>query len=70
MRVKHIMPYAPHFSRIADRIMEPAMGASMWALGSHRCSPYRHVFFARNAVMQGSHRRKLDHALVRERANI
>lgn len=31
-----IMPYPPGFSRIAARIMDPAMGASTWAFGSHR----------------------------------
>lgn len=31
-----IMPYPPNFRRIAARIMEPAMGASTWAFGSHR----------------------------------
>lgn len=30
------MPYPPSFSRIAARTMEPAMGASTWALGSQR----------------------------------
>lgn len=31
-------PYLPSFSRIAARIIEPATGASTWALGSHKCS--------------------------------
>lgn len=30
------MPYPPSFSRIAARTMEPAIGASTWALGSQR----------------------------------
>ena len=30
------MPYPPSFSRIAARTIEPAIGASMWALGSQR----------------------------------
>lgn len=34
-----INPYPPIFSRIAASIMEPATGASTWALGSHRWSP-------------------------------
>ena len=29
-------PYPPNFRRMAARIMEPATGASTWALGSHR----------------------------------
>lgn len=34
-----IMPYPPSFSRIAARIIDPAIGASTWALGSHRWTP-------------------------------
>ena len=30
------MPYPPSFSRIAVRTIEPAIGASTWALGSQR----------------------------------
>lgn len=30
------IPYPPSFSRIAARTIEPAMGASTWALGSQR----------------------------------
>lgn len=31
-----IIPYPPNFSRIAARIIDPAIGASTWAFGSHR----------------------------------
>lgn len=34
-----IMPYPPSFSRMAARIIDPAIGASTWAFGSHRCTP-------------------------------
>ena len=34
-----IMPYPPSFSRIAARIIEPAMGASTCAFGNQRCIP-------------------------------
>lgn len=34
-----IMPYPPSFSRTAARIIDPAIGASTWALGSQRCKP-------------------------------
>lgn len=34
--VIRIRPYPPSFRRILARIMEPAVGASTWALGSHR----------------------------------
>lgn len=30
------IPYPPSFSRIAARTIEPAIGASTWAFGSHR----------------------------------
>jgi len=41
--VIRIMPYPPSFSRTAASTMEPAMGASTWALGSHRCRPYNGI---------------------------
>lgn len=31
-----IMPYPPSFSKMAAKIIDPAIGASTWALGSHR----------------------------------
>lgn len=31
-----IMPYPPSFSKMAASTMEPAIGASTWALGSHK----------------------------------
>lgn len=31
-----IMPYPPSFSRMAANTIDPAIGASTWALGSHR----------------------------------
>lgn len=34
-----MMPYPPSFSRIAASTIEPAIGASTWALGSHRWRP-------------------------------
>lgn len=34
-----MMPYPPSFSRIAARTIDPAIGASTWALGSHKCKP-------------------------------
>lgn len=55
-----IMPYPPSFSRIAARIIEPAMGASTWALGSHRWIPYRGILTMK-AIIQASHRILLDH---------
>ncbi len=34
MRIK---PNPPSLSRTPARIMEPAIGASTWAFGSHKC---------------------------------
>lgn len=31
-----IIPYPPSFRRMAARTIEPAIGASTWAFGSHR----------------------------------
>lgn len=63
------MPYPPSFNRTAARTMEPAMGASTWALGSQRCKPYRGIF-TKNAIIQASHKRELDQESVRGRAKI
>lgn len=57
------MPYPPSFSRIAARTMEPAMGASTWALGSQRWRPYRGIFTIK-AIMHASHMKTLDQELV------
>lgn len=32
-------PYPPNLSSIAAKIIDPAMGASTWAFGSHRWNP-------------------------------
>lgn len=36
------------------------MGASTWAFGSHRWSPYRGIF-TMNAIMHASHSKAFDH---------
>lgn len=56
--VIRIIPYPPNFSRIAARTIEPAMGASTCALGSHRCRPYIGIF-TMNATMHAYHRIEL-----------
>lgn len=35
------------------RTIDPAMGASTWALGSHKCRPYRGIFTIK-AIMHAS----------------
>lgn len=49
-----IIPYPPSFSKIAARLIEPAIGASMWAFGSHRWTPYSGILII-NAIMKASH---------------
>lgn len=45
---------------MAASTIEPAMGASTWAFGSHRCRPYSGNL-TMNAMMQASHSMLLDH---------
>lgn len=39
IRIVRERPYPPSFRRIAARIIDPAIGASTWALGSQRWKP-------------------------------
>lgn len=43
-RVTRIIPYPPSFRSRAARSIDPAIGASTWALGSQRCRPYSGAF--------------------------
>lgn len=54
--IRSSIPYPPSFRRTPARIIEPAIGASTWALGSHRCAPYMGIF-TRKASMIGSHQK-------------
>ena len=47
---------------MAASTIEPAMGASTWAFGSQRWSPYSGIFTMK-AIMHASHRR-LDDQVV------
>ena len=49
-----IMPYPPSLRRTAAKTIEPAIGASTWALGSQRWTPYRGIF-TRKARRQAAH---------------
>ena len=60
--VTRSVPYPPSFSRTAARTMEPAMGASTWALGSQRRRPYSGIFTMK-AIMHASHMKTLDQEL-------
>lgn len=56
------MPYPPSFSKTAARTIEPAIGASTWALGSHRWRPYSGIFTMK-AIMHANHMNTLDQEL-------
>lgn len=58
-----MMPYPPSFRRRAASSMEPAIGASTWAFGSHKWRPYRGAF-TMNAVSRARPDRRFDHELM------
>lgn len=37
-------PYLPNFNKMPAKIIDPATGASTWALGSHKCTRNRGIF--------------------------
>lgn len=45
-------------SNTAARTIDPAIGASTWAFGNHKCKPYRGIFTIK-AIMHANHRREL-----------
>lgn len=53
-----IMPYPPNFNSTAASTIEPAIGASTWAFGSHRWRPYRGILTIK-ATIHASHNREL-----------
>lgn len=53
-----IMPYPPNFNSTAASTIEPAIGASTWAFGSHRWRPYRGILTIK-AIIHASHNREL-----------
>ena len=57
-----ISPYPPSFSRIAAKIIDPAMGASTWAFGSHKCVMKRGSL-TRNAVFKIIHNQGVEEPL-------
>lgn len=57
--VMRIIPYPPSFRSTAARTIDPAIGASTCALGSHRCRPYSGIF-TMNAIIHASHMKMLD----------
>lgn len=63
VEVSRIMPQPPSFRSTAARTIDPAMGASTWALGSHKCKPYRGIFTMK-AIMHASQVRLWDQVVV------
>lgn len=61
--VMRSIPYPPSFSRMAASTIEPAIGASTWALGNHRCRPYRGIL-TKSANIYANHRTELLHMWV------
>ncbi|WP_375661740.1 hypothetical protein, partial [Bartonella sp. CR127HXZ] len=47
----------------AARTIEPAIGASTWAFGSHRCRPYKGIFVMK-AIVHASQTRLCDQVVV------
>lgn len=45
---------------MAASTIDPAIGASTWAFGSHRWTPYNGILI-RKAIMHANHRILLDH---------
>lgn len=58
-KVTRIIPYPPSLSNKAASSIDPAIGASTWALGSHRCRPYRGAL-----TMNATRRARLDNRFV------
>jgi hypothetical protein len=52
-----IKPYVPSFNNTPARIIEPATGASTWALGSHRWSENIGIFTKKARI-------KINHQLL------
>ena len=58
-----MMPYPPSLRSRAASSMEPAIGASTWALGSQRCMPYSGAF-TMNAVNKAKPDKRWVHEVV------
>lgn len=57
------MPYPPSFSSTAASTIEPAIGASTWAFGSHRWRPYKGILTMK-ATIHANHNRELAQLFV------
>lgn len=45
-------PYLPSLSKIAARIIEPATGASTWALGNHKWTKYKGILTRKAKIIK------------------
>ena len=54
-----IKPTPPSFSKTPAKIIEPKVGASTWAMGSHKCNPYIGSFTAKQRKINKLHRRQI-----------
>lgn len=59
-----IIPYPPNFRRIAARIIEPATGASTWALGSHKCTRYKGSFTEKARINKNDIKYDVKHSML------
>jgi len=54
------MPYPPNFSKIPAKTIEPEIGASTCAFGSHKCVKNIGIF-TKNAAIIPTHKKILKH---------
>ena len=47
--IMRIIPYPPIFNKIAAKIIDPIVGASTWAFGSHKCNKKNGSFTRKGA---------------------
>lgn len=62
--VIRMIPYPPSLSNSAAKSIDPAIGASTWAFGSHKCRPYRGAF-TMNAIRRARPDKRPAHELVK-----
>ena len=49
-----MIPYPPNLSSTAAKIIDPAIGASTCAFGSHKCNPYSGILIIK-AISNANH---------------
>ena len=56
VKMMRIIPYPPSFNNKPARIIDPATGASTWALGNQRCIPYMGVLIKKARSIKIHHK--------------